>query len=89
MSREIKWSKQAYQELLSWSKSNKKTVQKITELIKDIDENHPKPGLGKPEQLKGMNDIWSRRINEKDRLVYKVLTDEILIYQCKGHYQDT
>lgn len=59
------------------------------DLILDIDENHPEPGLGKPEKLTGLHGTWSRRINEKDRLVYTVSDSEILIFQCKGHYQDT
>ena len=51
MSREVKWTKKALGELKEWQSSNKKTILKIMELIKDIDANHPNPGLGKPEQL--------------------------------------
>ena len=39
-------------------------------------------------ELKGLDDVWSRRINDKHRLVYKVSENCIQIYQCKGHYQD-
>ena len=45
-------------------------------------------GIGHPEQLKGEEVLWSRRINEKDRLVYEVHEDEVVIRQCRGHYGD-
>ncbi len=45
-------------------------------------------GLGKPEPLKeNLSGYWSRRIDEVNRLVYKVYNDQIEIIQCKGHYQ--
>ena len=46
-------------------------------------------GEGKPEPLKGdLSGKWSRRINEKDRLVYEFRDDTIIVLQCKGHYSD-
>lgn len=46
-------------------------------------------GEGKPEPLTGTGENdWSRRINQKDRLVYEVMEDRILVKQCKGHYDD-
>ena len=46
-------------------------------------------GAGKPEPLKNdKSGLWSRRINDKDRLVYSVNNDFIIVYQCKGHYDD-
>ncbi len=49
---------------------------------------HPNTGTGKPEQLKhDLEGYWSRRINQKHRLVYKILDDTtIRIYSAKGHY---
>ena len=49
-------------------------------------QRHPFTGEGKPEPLKG--GMWSRRINDKDRLVYDVTDESIVILQCKGHYED-
>ena len=49
---------------------------------------HPTEGMGHPEQLRGRVNTWSRRINEKDRLVYEVSDGEIVIKQCYGHYGD-
>lgn len=52
-------------------------------------QREPFTGEGKPEPLKGeQGGKWSRRINEKDRLVYEVTEEGIVILQCKGHYGD-
>jgi len=46
-------------------------------------------GEGKTEPLKDSSDgEWSQRINEKDRLVYMVSNENIIVTQCKGHYND-
>ena len=68
-------------------KKGGKTYQKIIELIQDIDRS-PFDGLGKPEPLQHQfTGSWSRRINKKDRLIYQVTDQEIVILSCKGHYQ--
>ena len=44
-------------------------------------------GIGKPEPLKdNLSGLWSRRIDDVNRLVYKVTDNSIEIIQCKGHY---
>ena len=83
----IQFVDNAWKEYLSWS-NDKATQKKINQLIKEISRT-PFNGTGKPEPLK--NDLekrWSRRINEEDRLVYKYENGVIIIYQCKGHYDD-
>lgn len=49
---------------------------------------HPFEGEGKPEHLRADSNNWSRRINDKDRLVYEVENGMITVKQCKGHYSD-
>lgn len=72
----------------SWQQKDKKTVKKINELLKDIDRNKYS-GFGKPEPLSGdLSGFWSRRINDKDRLVYKVENNEIKVISCRYHYSD-
>ncbi|MGN0905814.1 MAG: Txe/YoeB family addiction module toxin, partial [Bullifex sp.] len=67
---------------------DKKTIRKINELLKDIERNG-NTGLGKPEPLSGsLAGYWSRRINEKDRLVYGISGNEIRILSCRFHYSD-
>ena len=54
----------------NWQPEDKKTLKKINNLIKDIDRNGNE-GIGKPEPLTGnLSGYWSRRINDKDRLIY-------------------
>ena len=72
----------------SWQQQDKKTVQKINNLLKDIARNGNK-GLGKPEALTGdLSGFWSRRINDKDRLIYRIEGGEIQILSCRYHYSD-
>ena len=70
-----------------WQLQDKITWMKINALLKDI-SRHPFEGEGNPEKLRGMDELWSCRINDKDRLVYAAFEDDILVVQCKGHYSD-
>lgn len=83
----ITFSENAWEEYLSWQATDKKILKKINKLLKEI-QRTPFSGEAKPEPLKWSPDSWSRRINEKDRLVYKVENDNINVIQCKGHYND-
>ena len=77
-----------WEDYLYWQTKDKKTLNKINKLLKEV-QRQPYKGSGKPEPLKGSNhNVWSRRINKKDRLVYEVRDDGVLIKQCKGHYDD-
>jgi len=83
------WSDKAWDDYLDWQKNDKKTFEKINKLIKDIDRNGESEGIGKPEPLKGdLSGFWSRRINEKDRLVYRIVNGRIEIALCHTHYDD-
>lgn len=69
---------------------NKSDISKIETIFKELEEN-PYEGIGFPEQLKyELKGYWSRRINKKDRLVYKILENEILVIviSALGHYSD-
>lgn len=82
----ISFSKNAWEDYLSWQKEDKKMLRRINELIKDIQRN-PYKGIGKPEALKyDLSGYWSRRIDLEHRLVYKYQDEEILIYACRFHY---
>jgi toxin YoeB len=44
-------------------------------------------GIGKPEHLKQLGgNVWSRRMNETDRLVYEVFDDRVEFLQARYHY---
>ena len=71
-----------------WQTEDKKTLKKINNLLKDIDRNGNE-GVGKPEPLTDtLSGYWSRRINEKDRLVYCIDENNIYILVCRYHYTD-
>ncbi|MGV8827007.1 MAG: Txe/YoeB family addiction module toxin [Breznakibacter sp.] len=82
----ITFSKNAWEDYLSWQKDDKKMLRKINDLIKDI-QRTPYDGLGKPEPLKfDLTGYWSRRIDQEHRLVYQFPDGELLIYSCRYHY---
>ena len=82
------WHDRAWDEYVEWQTEDKKTLKRINALLKDIDR-HPFTGIGKPEPLKGNKQgYWSRRIDEVNRLVYKVERDQLIIAQCGTHYKD-
>lgn len=84
--RRIAFLPEAFEHFDLWSRENKKIHTRIIELIRDIGRD-PFSGIGKPEPLKHkLKGLWSRRITDEHRLVYKVSNDEILIYSCKYHY---
>ena len=81
------WDESAWADYLQWQTQDKKTLKKINELIKDIDRNGY-TGIGKPEPLKGnQSGFWSRRIDEYNRLVYRITGDVLEIASCKDHYE--
>lgn len=80
------FSKNSWEDYVSWQSEDKKILKKINELVKDI-ERSPHKGLGKPEALKyDLAGLWSRRIDREHRLVYQVSGNDILIYSCRFHY---
>ena len=84
------WSDDAWADYLYWQTQDKKTLKKVNNLIKDIERNGESVGVGQPEPLKhGLNGYWSRRIDEKNRLIYRINeAGHLYISSCKGHYED-
>lgn len=81
------WTDDAWNDYIYWSMQDKKTLKRINQLLKDIDRNQY-DGIGKPEPLKyELQGFWSRRIDEANRLVYKIENDNIIILHCRGHYE--
>lgn len=82
------FSDNAWKDFLLWIQEDRKIAKKISTLLSDIERNG-NAGLGKPEALKGnLSGYWSRRITEKDRLIYRFDETTIYIAACKGHYDD-
>lgn len=75
-----------WEDYLFWQQTDRKTLKKIKELIKESMRT-PFEGTGKPEPLKhDLSGWWSRRINLEHRMVYRVEDDSIYILQSRYHY---
>jgi len=85
----ISFTHEGLDDYIFWQTEDKRTLKKINKLIKDIIRNG-NSGLGHPEPLKhDLSGKWSREIDKKNRLTYKIKDDGIIeIYNCKGHYND-
>jgi toxin YoeB len=71
-----------------WQTQDRKTLKRINRLLDDIARGGYS-GTGKPEPLKGeFTGFWSRRIDDTNRLVYRIKGDTVEILSCKGHYDD-
>lgn len=83
------WFDEAWDDYVSWQREDKKTLKRINALVKDIERGNGFDGIGKPEPLKGnLSGFWSRRIDDANRLVYRVKDGVLEIVSCKGHYDD-
>lgn len=82
----VSFRERAWQDYLFWQETDKQILKRINTLIKDIQRN-PFTGIGKPEPLKHQfSGFWSRRINDEHRLVYTFIEAELIIVQCRYHY---
>lgn len=78
---------EGWKDYLYWQTQDRKTLRRINALIKDI-QRSPFEGIGKPEPLKeNRTGWWSRRIDDTNRIVYKVEKEQIVIAQCRTHYE--
>lgn len=84
---EIKLTPTAFEDRDFWMTSGQKQIiKKISSLLSDIAE-HPETGIGKPEALKyNLSGLWSREINKKNRIIYEIKTNYVLIHSMRGHY---
>lgn len=82
------WEDRAWSDYLYWQTQDKKILKRINALIKDI-QRSPYEGIGKPEPLRGnLSGLWSRRIDETNRIVYFEQEEVVYIISCLGHYDD-
>ncbi|MDR2175008.1 MAG: Txe/YoeB family addiction module toxin [Synergistaceae bacterium] len=86
----VDFTKTGWSDYVYWQEQDKKILKQINRLILDIERNGY-DGIGKPEPLRGeLSGWWSRRIDEKNRLLYRIVEDgdAVEILQCRGHYDD-
>lgn len=81
-----RWWDEAWEDYLAWQGEDRKTLRRINALILDIERNGYR-GKGKPEPLRGnLSGWWSVRIDDTNRLVFRLVGDTLEILQCRGHY---
>lgn len=84
----FRFTPESHKDIERLSVASRKLLIRVVLLINDI-MKHPFEGIGKPEALKGdLAGYWSRRIDQKHRLIYKVEDELITIISCYGHYDD-
>lgn len=84
--RKISFSPEGWEDYTYLQAKERKNLEKVNKLIKEIARN-PFDGIGKSEPLKNnLSGYWSRRIDRKNRLVYSITDETVVIYQCSSHY---
>jgi toxin YoeB len=87
MPRELTLKDRAVDHLQYWLLNDRRLLDRIIRLMKEC-QRTPFEGTGKPEPLKSnMSGLWSRRINDEHRLIYKVTDDAIIVQSMRGHYE--
>jgi toxin YoeB len=82
------WDDDAWSDYLYWQTQDKKTLKRINNLLRDIARS-PFDGIGKPEPLRfEFSGYWSRRIDDFNRIIYRIKENQIEIIQCGAHYRD-
>ncbi len=87
MANNITFSPEAWADYLYWQSEDKKTLKRINRLIQEIQRDGNARGVGKAELLRHAACI-SRRIDEKNRLVYTLEGESVVVLSCRGHYED-
>jgi len=89
MTEKVSFTLEGFDDYIYWQTQDKKTMNKVNKLIKDIIRNGNE-GIGHPEPLKGdLSGKWSRTIDDKNRLTYTIHDDDMIeIFNCKGYYGD-
>ena len=85
---DVAFQESAWTEYPWWQTQDRKTLRRINLLLKATLRD-PRHGEGKPEQLGGDKaGLWSRRIDDRNRLVYRIVGDMVVVAACRGHYDD-
>lgn len=86
--RAIRFVPDAWEDYLYWHEQDKKTLKRINQLITATARDSFE-GIGKPEPLRGdLSGYWSRRIDDKNRLVYRASDSDLVVIACRFHYGD-
>ena len=82
----LAWTQEAWDDYVYWQTQDRKTLKRINTLTADALRT-PFAGIGKPEALReNLSGLWSRRIDQTNRLVYAVDDEQVTIISCRYHY---
>ena len=80
------WHDRAWEEYLAWQNGDKRTLRRINKLLQSIERNGYSC-IVKPEPLKeNWSGWWSVRIDEENRLIFRISDGHLEIAACNGHY---
>ena len=74
------------EDIIYWRDTNRYIADRALKLVDEIINRDPFTGTGKPEPLKGLPDVWSRRLTQEHRIVYLFRDDQIDFLQARYHY---
>jgi toxin YoeB len=78
----LELSQRAWDDIQHWLAADAKLLGRIFSLI-EATKRDPFKGIGKPEPLRfKLRGLWSRRITDEHRLIYKVESGVLLIIAC-------
>jgi len=81
-----RWHDRAWEEYVAWQGKDKKTLRRINQLLQSIERNGY-ACIGKPEPLReNWSGWWSVRIDEENRLIFRIADAHLEIASCQGHY---
>ena len=87
MTRRLVFTPHGWDDYSYWQTTDRSAVERINRLL-DATLREPTSGIGKPEMLRHvLAGCWSRRIDEEHRLVYLLDGDDVVILQCRYHYE--
>ena len=82
-----RWHDRAWEEYVAWQGGDKRMLHRINQLLRSIERNGY-GCIGKPEPLRGnWSGWWSVRIDESNRLIFRIVEEYLEIAACKGHYR--
>lgn len=82
----LSWTLAAWEDYRYWQGQDRKTLKRLNRLIEEC-LREPFAGIGKPESLKeNLSGFWLRRIDDANRLIYRVDGEDLIIIACRYHY---
>jgi toxin YoeB len=84
----VKFSPNALEQFFYIAENEKRLFKAFKKIIADTQRNGT-AGLGHPEQLKGnLSEWWSKKVDEGNRLIFRIVDEIVEVAECYTHYQE-